>query len=68
MSSFKTILNKFIASSLTFLLLLYNIARVGTIGALAGRAIFAIARVGARAIKGVALRVMDVRLFGPKTY
>jgi hypothetical protein len=67
-SSFKTILNKSIASSLTSLLLLYNIAKVGTIGALASRAIFAITRVGARAIKGIILRVISVRLFSPKTY
>jgi hypothetical protein len=67
-SSFKTILNKFIAFSLTSLLLLYNITRVETIKALAGRAIFAIAKVGARAIEGVILRVMGIRLFGPKTY
>jgi hypothetical protein len=67
MSSFGTILNKFIASNLTSLLLLYNIARVGTIRALAGRAIFAIAGVGARAIKGVALGVVGVRLFGLET-
>jgi hypothetical protein len=66
-SSFKTILNKFIAFSLTSLLLLYNIVKVGTIRALAGRAIFAIAKVGARAIEGVVLGVVGVRLFGPKT-
>jgi hypothetical protein len=41
---------------------------VGTIKALASKAIFVIARVRARAIKGVALRVISVRLFGPKTY
>jgi hypothetical protein len=41
---------------------------VGTIRALASRAIFAIARVGARAIKGVALRVINIRLFSLKTY
>jgi hypothetical protein len=67
-SFFKTILNKFIAFSLTSLLLLYNITKVRTIKALVGRAIFAITRVRARAIKGVALRVMGIRLFGPKTY
>jgi hypothetical protein len=54
--------------SLTFLLLLYNIAKVGTIKALANRAIFAIARVRARAIEGVALGVVSIRLFGLKTY
>ena len=67
-SFFKTILNKFIAFSLTSLLLLYNIIKVGTIRALASKAIFAITRVGARAIEGIALGVMGVRLFGPKTY
>jgi hypothetical protein len=65
MSSFKTILNKFIMSNLTSLLLLYNIAKVGTIKALVSRAIFTIAKVGARAIKGVILRVISIRLFGP---
>jgi hypothetical protein len=67
-SSFKTILNKFITFSLTSLLLLYNIIKVGTIRALASKAIFAITRVRARAIEGIALGVMGVRLFGPKTY
>jgi hypothetical protein len=67
-SSFKTILNKSIAFSLTSLLLLYNIAKVGTIRALASKAIFTIAKVGARATKGVILRVIDVKSFGPKTY
>jgi hypothetical protein len=67
-SSFKTILNKFIASNLTFLLLLYNIAKVGTIRALAGKAIFVIIKVKAKAIKGVALRVINIRLFSLKTY
>jgi hypothetical protein len=66
-SSFKTILNKFIAFSLTSLLLLYNITKVETIKALASKAIFAIAKVGARAIKGVTLRVIGIRLFSPKT-
>jgi hypothetical protein len=66
-SSFKTILNKFIAFSLTSLLLLYNITRVGTIKALANRAIFVITKVGARAIEGVILRVISIRLFGFKT-
>jgi hypothetical protein len=41
---------------------------VGTIRALASRAIFAIARVRARAIKGVTLEVIGIRLFSPKTY
>jgi hypothetical protein len=68
MSSFKTILNKFIVFSLTFLLLLYNIIRVGTIRALVNKAIFVITRVGARAIKGIILGVVDIRLFGSKTY
>jgi hypothetical protein len=67
-SSFKTILNKSIAFSLTSLLLLYNIIKVGIIKALASKAIFAIARVGARAIKGIILEVIGIRLFGPKTY
>jgi hypothetical protein len=51
-------------SSSTSLLLLGNIARVGTIRALASRAIFEIAR--ARAIEHIALRVVGVRLFGPR--
>jgi hypothetical protein len=51
MSSFRIILNKFIVFSLTSLLLLYNITRVGTIRALAGRAIFIITKVRARAIE-----------------
>jgi hypothetical protein len=67
-SFFKTILNKFIVFSLTSLLLLCNITRVGTIRALVSRAIFAIIRVGARAIKGVALGVVGIRLFSFKTY
>jgi hypothetical protein len=54
--------------SSTFLLLLYNIARVGTIRALASKAIFTIAKVKAGAIKGIALRVIGIRLFGLKTY
>jgi hypothetical protein len=41
---------------------------VGTIKALANKAIFAITRVRARAIKGVILRVINIRLFSPKTY
>jgi hypothetical protein len=67
-SSFKTILNKFIMFSLTSLLLLYNIIKVGTIKALTSKAIFAITKVRARAIKGIILKVVNVRLFGPKTY
>jgi hypothetical protein len=62
-SSFKTILNKFIAFSLTSLLLLYNIIKVGTI-----KAIFAIIKVKAKAIKGIALGVISIRLFSPRTY
>jgi hypothetical protein len=68
MSSFGTILNKFIAFNLTSLLLLYNITKVRTIKALASRAIFAIAKVGAKAIKGVTLGVISIKLFGLKTY
>jgi hypothetical protein len=41
---------------------------VKTIKALVSRAIFAIVRIKARAIKGIALRVIDIRLFSPKTY
>jgi hypothetical protein len=54
--------------SLTSLLLLYNIIKVGTIRALVSKAIFAITKVRARAIKGVTLGVIGIRLFGPKTY
>jgi hypothetical protein len=54
--------------SLTSLLLLYNITKVGTIKALANKAIFAITKVRARAIKGVALGVISVKLFSLKTY
>ena len=54
-------------SSLTSLLLLYNIAKVGTIKALASRTIFIITKVRARAIEGVILRVVSIRLFGLKT-
>jgi hypothetical protein len=68
MSFFKTILNKFIMFNLTSLLLLYNIIKVGTIKALASKAIFIITKVGARAIKGIILRVIDIRLFSFKTY
>ena len=67
-SFFRTILNKFIAFSLTSLLLLYNIAKVGIIKALISKAIFIIAKVGAKAIKGVILRVISIRLFGLRTY
>jgi hypothetical protein len=67
-SSFRTILNKSIAFSSTFSLLLYNFARVGTIRALAGRAIFVIIRVKARAIEGIALGVIGIRLFSLRTY
>ena len=54
--------------SLTFLLLLYNITKVGIIKALANKAIFTITKVRARAIKGIALRVISIRLFSLKTY
>jgi hypothetical protein len=54
--------------NLTFLLLLYNIIKVGTIKALISKAIFIIAKVGAKAIKGVILRVISIRLFGLRTY
>jgi hypothetical protein len=66
-SSFKTILNKFIVFSLTSLLLLYNITKVRTIKALASKAIFIIIKVRARAIKGIILGVIDIKLFGFKT-
>jgi hypothetical protein len=54
--------------SLTFLLLLYNIIKVETIKALANKAIFTITKVKAKAIKGVILRVISVRLFGLRIY
>jgi hypothetical protein len=54
--------------NLTSLLLLYNITKVGTIKALASKAIFAIAKVKAKAIKGIILRVISIRLFGFRTY
>jgi flagellar motor switch protein FliG len=54
--------------NLTSLLLLYNIIKVGTIKALASKAIFIITKVRAKAIKGIILRVISIRLFGPKTY
>jgi hypothetical protein len=38
---------------------------VGTIKALVNKAIFTIARVKAKAIKGIALRVINVKLFSP---
>jgi hypothetical protein len=41
---------------------------VGTIKALTNKVIFAIAKVRAKVIKGIILRVISVRLFGPKTY
>jgi hypothetical protein len=66
-SSFKTILNKFIVFSLTSLLLLYNITKVRTIKALASKAIFIIIKVRARAIEGIILGVIDIKLFGSKT-
>jgi hypothetical protein len=40
---------------------------VGTIRALVNRAIFVITRVRARAIKGVILGVISIKLFGLKT-
>jgi hypothetical protein len=67
-SFFRTILNKFIAFSLTSLLLLYNIIKVGTIKALVSKAIFTITKVKAKAIKGVILRVINIRLFSLRTY
>jgi hypothetical protein len=54
--------------SLTSLLLLYNIIKVETIKALASKAIFAITKVRAKAIKGVILGVISIRLFSLKTY
>jgi flagellar motor switch protein FliG len=54
--------------SLTSLLLLYNITKVRTIKALANKAIFVITKVKAKAIKGIILRVISVRLFGLRTY
>jgi hypothetical protein len=41
---------------------------VGIIKALASKAIFAITKVKARAIKGIILRVISIKLFSPKTY
>jgi hypothetical protein len=38
---------------------------VGTIKALANRAIFVITKVKAKAIKGIILRVISIRLFSP---
>jgi hypothetical protein len=54
--------------SLTSLLLLYNIIKVRTIKALTNRAIFTITKIKARAIKGVILEVIGIKLFGLKTY
>jgi flagellar motor switch protein FliG len=54
--------------SLTSLLLLYNITKVRTIKALANRAIFIITKVRAKAIKGIILRVISIKLFSLKTY
>jgi hypothetical protein len=65
-SFFGTILNKSIVSNSTFLLLLSNITKVGTIKALANRAIFKITR--AKAIEYIALRVISIRLFSPRAY
>jgi hypothetical protein len=41
---------------------------VGTIKALASKAIFIITKVRARAIKGIILRVINIRLFRFRTY
>jgi hypothetical protein len=41
---------------------------VGTIKALANRAIFVIIRVKTKAIKGITLRVINIRLFNLRTY
>jgi hypothetical protein len=41
---------------------------VGIIKALASKAIFAITKIKARAIKGIILRVISIKLFSPKTY
>jgi ABC-type thiamin/hydroxymethylpyrimidine transport system permease subunit len=41
---------------------------VGTIKALASEAIFIITKVRARAIKGIILRVINIRLFRFRTY
>ena len=67
-SFFRTILNKSIIFNLTSLLLLYNIIKVETIRALVNKAIFVIIRVRARALEGVILGVINIRLFSPRTY
>jgi hypothetical protein len=54
--------------NLTSLLLLYNITKVGIIKVLTSRTIFVITKVKAKAIKGVILRVINIRLFSPRTY
>jgi hypothetical protein len=54
--------------SLTSLLLLYNITKVGTIKALANKAIFIITKVKAKAIKGVILGVISIKLFSLRIY
>ena len=41
---------------------------MGTIKALASKAIFIITKVGAKAIKGIILGVIGIRLFSLKTY
>jgi hypothetical protein len=41
---------------------------VGIIKALISKAIFIITKVGAKAIEGVILRVISIKLFGSKTY
>jgi hypothetical protein len=41
---------------------------VGTIKALANKAIFAITKVRAKAIKGIVLRVISIKLFSLRTY
>jgi hypothetical protein len=41
---------------------------VGTIKALTNKAIFIITKVKAKAIKGITLRVINIRLFSLKTY
>jgi hypothetical protein len=41
---------------------------VGTIKALVNKAIFTIIRVKAKAIKGITLKVINIRLFSLKTY
>jgi hypothetical protein len=41
---------------------------VGTIKALANKAIFAITKVRAKAIKGIILKVINIKLFSLRTY